>query len=295
MDIFHMRCFVRAAETLNFSQTAKEMYITQSAVTQQISSVERELGVKLFRKKGRSMELTEAGKLFAAGLNTILTTYDAVCAQVTRVNARETEFRIGYHGPMDWGTMLSLIRAYEQRCPGVALNIRTDHWGILMHDLSQGMLDVVFTEASEMDKYPQLEALNLFREGACVCMGKENPLAEKPLLKPQDLAGQNLIMTTSPQSSASMDAIIHRLAMGGVDMEHTHFVHQFETALTMVAANMGITFLPRSFKVYEHSSLIFIDLDIPDFFMDMVLAYNPQANNHAQREFIQLCTEWNFI
>ena len=51
MDIFHMRCIVRAAETLNFSQTAKEMYITQSAVTQQIASVEGELGVKLFRKK----------------------------------------------------------------------------------------------------------------------------------------------------------------------------------------------------------------------------------------------------
>ena len=294
MDIFHMRCIVRAAETLNFSQTAKEMYITQSAVTQQIASVERELGVKLFRKKGRNMELTDAGRVFAAGLNTILTSYDALCAQVSRVNTMETELRIGYHGPMNWGTMLSLIQTYEKRCPGVALNIRTDHWGVLIHDLSQGMLDAVFTEKSEIRNYPQLEALNLFRDGACVCMSKENPLADKALLKPEELSGQRFIMTTSPRPSASMDAIIHRLHVCGIDMTQTHFVNQFETALTMAAANMGITFLPRSFNVYEYPSLVFIDLDMPDFFIDMVLAYRPQSQSQAQKEFIRLCSDWDF-
>ena len=294
MDIFRLRCFVKAAETLNYSQTAREMFITQSAVTQQVAAIEKELGVKLFRKTGRYMSLTEAGKEFLIGAKSILSAYDDLCLRVSRTDAMEKELRIGYHGPLNWGTMLSLIQAFSEVCPDVGINIRTDHWGVLVHDLSQGVLDFAFTEQSEMKSYPQLAFTALFREGCCVCMSRDNPLAAHSILYPELLADQALIMTTSPKTTASMDTMISRLTESGIDMEHARYVNQFETALTMAGANMGVTFVPRSFKVYEHPLLKYTDLDTPYFYMDMGLAYLPRPEYKAHSAFLKLCKGWDF-
>ena len=70
-----MRCLVRASETLNYSQTAREMFISQSAITQQVFSAEAEFNVKIFEKDGKKLRLTEAGKIIVTGLRNILSNY----------------------------------------------------------------------------------------------------------------------------------------------------------------------------------------------------------------------------
>lgn len=294
MDIFRMRCLVSASETLNFSQTARELFVTQPAVTQQIAAAEKELGIRIFCKRGKKLELTQAGAIFTVGAKSILLAYDNLCLQAKRAEALGSEVRIAYHGPIDWGTMSSLVYAYKHDNPDVQINIRTDHWGKLMHDLSRGSLDVVFTEKSEMAAYPDLRYIDLFTEGACICVAKDDPLAAFSMITPEMLRGRSLIMTTSPESSASMDAIIARLSACGIDIPNARYVTQFETAMTMVAAGMGITFFPESFKIYEHPSLVFIDLDAADFYMDMVLAFSPGTLTPPVERFVDLCKRWDF-
>lgn len=249
-----------AAETLNFTKTAKELFITQPAVTQHIHAIEKELGVKLFLKDGKKVLLTPAGTVLMTGLKNILMTYDALCLQVKQTHMLSSELRIGYHEPIDWATMSSLVAAFERENPNVQINISIDHWGTLVHDLNHRLLDIVFTTKPEMKAYPELQFLDLFTEGASVCMSKTNPLSKQNGITPELLAGENLIMTTSPYPSESMDTIISRLTSCGIDMKHARYVNQFETAMTMAAAGMGVTFLPRSFHVYEHPSLVFVDL-----------------------------------
>lgn len=294
MDLFRMRCIISAADCLNFSKAAREMFVTQSAITQQIAGTEKELGIKLFRKTGRSMALTEAGSYFVSGLKNIVLSYDALCSQTKRIAAAEDELRIGYHGPMDWGTMLSLISSFKGHFPEAKLSIRTDHWGVLMRDLDRGMLDAVFTEKAELQNHPDVMSVDLFSDYSCVCMNKANPLAKRVRITPDEVNSQTLIMTNSPQPSASMTAIIERLGAVGVQTEEMQFVDQFETALTMVAANMGVAFFPRSFKVYTHPSITFVDLDAPLFHMDIVLAFSKPNRNNLVQEFVDLCKTWPF-
>jgi DNA-binding transcriptional LysR family regulator len=61
LNVHQLNVFVIAAETLNFTQTAKRLHLTQSSVSQHIKSLENQLGVQLFERKGRSLEITDAG------------------------------------------------------------------------------------------------------------------------------------------------------------------------------------------------------------------------------------------
>ena len=88
MNTFQLSCFLTVAETLNFARAAKQLNVTQPAVTHQIRSLETELGVKLFKRSTRSVELTREGSIFIndaksmiaislrakSGLNPLLTT-----------------------------------------------------------------------------------------------------------------------------------------------------------------------------------------------------------------------------
>ncbi len=294
MDIFRMKCLIRVAETLNYSQTAREMFISQSAVSQMVANTEKELKIKILERAGRRMWLTDAGNILIEGLRATLLSYEKAVQQARDMDARENELRIGYHGPMNWGTVPSLLAAFKDQFPDCRLSVRTDHWGMLMQDLNNGLLDVVFTESNELGQYPNLTSEFLFRDYPCICMSNLNPLAKKEKLVSADLAGQNLIMTNSLQPTRSMNAIIKGLSDSGIDMEHTQFVTQLQLAITMAAANLGITFLPRSFKMYEYGNLVFVNLEGASFHMDMMVAYAEKRLTAIAHEFVKLCRTWAF-
>lgn len=294
LDIFRMKCLIRAAETLNYSQTAREMFISQSAVSQMVSNSEKELSIRIIDRDGKRMRLTEAGAVLIDGFKKTLQAYETAVRQAKDANARENELRIGYHGPMNWGTVPTLLATFKDQFPECRLSVRTDHWGMLMQDLSQGLLDVVFTESNELEQYPGLTSEFLFRDYPCVCMSILNPLAKKEKLHPSDLIGQNMIMTNSLQPSRSMNAIIKGLGDSGIDMEHTQFVTQLQLAFTMAAANLGITFLPWSFKMHEYNNLVFVNLEEASFHMDMMMAYAAKRLTNIGSEFVQLCRKWDF-
>ena len=294
MDIFKMRCLVRAADTLNYSQAAREMFISQSAVTQQVSAAEAEFNVKIFEKDGRKLHLTEAGEIIIAGFKNILSTYDSTLVQAQRTNRRTNELRIGYHGPMNWGTFPALLAEFKEQMPQIMLSVCTDHWVVLAHDLNQGQLDLVFTEAKEMEQYPQMTSEFLFQDVPCICMSSKNPLCEKEALYPADLAGQKLIMTNSIQPSISLSSVYEGLTACGIEVEKAQFVNQLQIAVTMTAANIGITFIPSSFQVNEYANVVFKDLIQNMVKMDMVLAYSESRLTKAGAAFIELCREWDF-
>ncbi len=286
--------FPYLTKTLNYSQTAREMFVSQSAVSQMVANTEKELRIRILERHGRRMRLTEAGTVLIEGLKATLQSYENAVQQAKAVDARENELRIGYHGPMNWGTVPTLLATFKDRFPECRLSVRTDHWGMLMQDLNQGLLDVVFTESNELEQYSGLMSEFLFRDYPCICMSSLNPLAQREKLVPSDLVGQNLIMTNSLQPSRSMNAIIKGLSDSGIDMEQTQFVTQLQLAITMAAANLGITFLPRSFKMYEYANLVFINLEEATFHMDMMIAYAEKRLTAAGREFVKLCRTWQF-
>ena len=76
MELRQLRFFLKVSETLNFSEASKQLYITQSTLTQTIKQLETELGVVLFDRNSHEVHLTEAGKELVDYANRTVTAAD---------------------------------------------------------------------------------------------------------------------------------------------------------------------------------------------------------------------------
>ena len=102
MQIQQLRYFVTLVEKKSFTAAAHEFFISQSALSQQIKALEKELEVALVQRQGRSFDITPAGKLLFHKVQTILSELDSLTSQVQRVNRNlGTSLRLGLLSSMD--------------------------------------------------------------------------------------------------------------------------------------------------------------------------------------------------
>src|ERR1041385_656850 len=102
MELRHLRYVVAVADTLHFRRAAERLHISQPPLSQQIQQLENELGVKLFQRTKRQVQVTEAGKLFVEEARLILAQSEHAARVATRVKKGETgQLVIGVAGPAD--------------------------------------------------------------------------------------------------------------------------------------------------------------------------------------------------
>ena len=121
MNTFQLSCFLAVAENLNFARAAKELNISQPAVTHQIRSLEEELNVKLFRRNTRLVELTYFGNLFLNDAREILTLADRAKKRLENLPEQEIlPFSIGCGSAIPMFLFASVLREMARIYPGPA-------------------------------------------------------------------------------------------------------------------------------------------------------------------------------
>src|SRR5262245_46479613 len=116
MELRHLRYFVAVAEELHFGRAAARVHIAQPPLTRQIRDLEEELGVRLFDRDRRGVELTAAGKVFLAGVRMLLEQADQAIADARRAERGEIgTLRIGYVGAVAYSGLPEIVRAFRAR------------------------------------------------------------------------------------------------------------------------------------------------------------------------------------
>lgn len=118
MNTVQLECFVSVAEHLNFSRASESLHVSQPAVSHQIQTLENELGVKLFKRTSKSVELTEEGMLFLADARYILkTAFDAKERLGKHMN--HTAFDIGCHNMFEVNLLPSVFQQLHDNYPSL--------------------------------------------------------------------------------------------------------------------------------------------------------------------------------
>lgn len=124
MNTEQLRYFLSVADHCNFTEAAREHYVTQPAITHQISALERELGVKLFLRTTRSVKLTAAGELFVEDANVMLDQQERALARLRQLESKEEmKLTVGYLSSATRHFLPHLIRDYRQQYPQVQLEL----------------------------------------------------------------------------------------------------------------------------------------------------------------------------
>lgn len=145
MDIESMKTFQSLAITKNFTQTARQLFIAQSTVTNRINELEKELGFRLFTRNNRRVELTEEGEQFLVYVTKIIDLTYTSLAEINSFHKFDNHYRIGAADSIYEGHLAPLILKHQQQYPQDSIKITIGLTAHLLDQLQANVLDLVFT------------------------------------------------------------------------------------------------------------------------------------------------------
>ena len=260
MTTFQMECFLALANSLNFTQAAAALYITQPNLSRTIAAVERELGATLVARSTHSVELTPAGKIFARQCRQILDLYYAGASQVAAVQkGLEGTIRLGFQKDVFEPVTVKIVSAFQARYPRIQLDLVALSPTELISEFDAGRLDAAIAQGES--RHPGRGELVLFTEAECVIMAPEHPLAERASIAMEELEFERFIVRSRATSAAAFNAVIQRAARAGFTPDICAFVDDLASLLMLVAANKGISVMHRDLEKRYQPWLRFVPLE----------------------------------
>lgn len=237
MELRQLRYFISAATHLNFTKAAKECYIVQSSMTEQIANLESELGVRLFERLPRGLALTDAGSFFLARARVLVQEAQRTEAEMNAFQAGyRTVLGVGYSGELFKGDLVRILGRYRQEAPHVKVLLHQMPRRSVLEKVREGQLDLAFTAwENPFQGESWLELTPILEDGPCLVVGRNHPLARRErvtLAEIQDLTyislgndRESVIYQIFPQET------LRRIYIAGVD--HT-------SAEILVAGGYGV-------------------------------------------------------
>ena len=248
MNLSQLYYFKKLAELQHYAKAAKELYITQPSLSNAISSLEHELGISLFQKTGRNVQLTKYGQEFLGYVTNGLEQIDkGIATMKSYAGAGGGKIDLGCIITVQTDYIPKLIHGYKEALdPGVCFDVHEDVSTALVEDLKRGLYDVVFCARS--DDSPDIEFVPILTQKMVVVMSADCPLAKKEFVVPEDLTNQRLITyrDTIPIGKAV------KTMLNDMGIEHAECAYLDESILAGFAVNgieialMMDTFFVRS-------------------------------------------------
>jgi len=194
MELRHLRYFVAIAEEGSFTGAAERLWVAQPGLSTQIRRLESELGVQLFERHTRGVDLTAAGELFLERARTVL-----AAAEAARSTGRDIEeglvgsVRVGIATGVGWPGTAALLGGFGRERPGMELTVVEAYAGTLLEELRAGRLDALIAP-SEFGS-AEMGRVRLGRERWLVLAGGSHPLAGAGPVAAPELEGERFVVS----------------------------------------------------------------------------------------------------
>ncbi|MBS7317234.1 MAG: LysR family transcriptional regulator [Bacteroidales bacterium] len=243
MEIRQVRYFVMVAQTGSFSQAAKELFISQSTLSQQIQQLENEVGVKLLERNTRKVTLSEYGQEFLPYAKNLIYDAEACLGSIMDVRNMATgKLVIGVTYTFS-SVMVDVLKEFIRDYPGIRLSIRTALMEELMDMLERNEIDLALSY-DPGHKYDNIESTELFRSGICVIARDTHPLAQKVSISLEELSRLKLALPVSGmQARDKFDSV---LAEKGIKMNIAVEVNDMQILQKLVRDTELVTVFSRN-------------------------------------------------
>ena len=238
IEIRHLQMVTAVAASGSVTQAARDLHLTQSAVSHQLRAIEAWLGTPLFLRLGKRMVVTPAGGRVLETARRVLHDIKTAEEDVRRQGAGEAsvirvcaQCNTGYH----W--LPPLIDAFRRKHPAVEVSIAVEHTMRPLEALLEGQLDVAIVTNAVRSRH--VRARTLFEDEHAAIVAPDHRFAVQAYVSPKDLAEERLLLyASSPDDSFTIQKI---LKPAGVVATRVSFVMLTEAILEMVKARLGVS------------------------------------------------------
>ena len=235
-QIKYFQTVVRAG---SFSEAAEQCYISQSAISQQIQALERELGVVLLKRENRRFSLTPAGEHFYRKSLILIADLERLCRETAGIaRGEDYTLRIGYIKGYGGAEFQKAVVEFTAKHPDVPLDMKTGNHEDLYELLRTDQVDLVLNDQRRAfsDEYVNIVLSEI---GCNIEISSRNPIGALECVNVDDLRNTPCILVASREQRENEESHYHEIY--GIDSEFV-FAENLEEARLMVVSGRG--FLP---------------------------------------------------
>lgn len=256
MELRHLRYFITVAEELHFGRAAQRLHIAQPPLSQQIRQLEEELGVILFHRTKRSVQLTDAGQVFLEEAKQVL----IQAAQAVQAAQRASRGEIGqlvvsFVSSAAYNVLPKILQAFRARFPEVNLALHELTTDKQLQGLRDGWIDVGFLRPPIEDD--TLSLATIFQESLVVALPEIHPLSRQPQVPLKALINEFFILFPRPLGPKLYDQIVGLCQQAGFSPNVVQEAIQMQTIVSLVAAEIGIALVPASVQNLQRRGVIY--------------------------------------
>jgi len=258
MDFLRLTIFQAVARHLSFSKAADELQLSQPAVSKHIQQLEAELGVRLFQRTGRRVELTEAGRLvldYAKRLSFLSEEMRRALSELEGV--QRGYLRLGASSTPGLYLVPDLLVRFRREFPGVETTLVISNSADVARRVGIGEIDLGFVGA--VPQLPGLLVRNFADDEIVLIVPAGHALTRRLKFAPESLA-QEVLIVREPGSATRQVAEVN-LARLGVSPRQVMEMSGSEAVKRVVAAGLGIAFISRHAVALEVAQKL---VDVPD-------------------------------
>ncbi|MBI2203547.1 MAG: LysR family transcriptional regulator [Candidatus Rokubacteria bacterium] len=260
MELRHLRYFVAVAQELHFGRAALRLRMAQPPLSQQILKLEAEVGVALFDRSKRRVELTKAGSVFFDEAKAILLHVERAAEAAQRSQRGQVDRLVVSFAPwVDLTILPRIIRTFGERHPDVDVQLRELNVPNQILAFRAGQIQVGFLYPPVHDRNLAVETI--LAEPLVVAFPEGHRLESFTRVPPDTLADEPQILLSREQAPAYHDLVVAFCRDVGFTLRVRHEAEHPQQVLSLVAAGMGIALVPSSAVTVERRELRHRPLD----------------------------------
>lgn len=257
--------FLTMAEYLNFTDAAKILYISQPALSKQISVLENELGMSLFIRDRRHVALTPEGASLYRDWSELSKMMEHSVYNAKLIsNEKSGQLSIGCTDSFDYGSMLPpAVNAFSQNYPEIDLTIESHSFKTLREGLMEDKFDIIFTPYFELDGIPDVYWIKLNDIPLSIVVPVTNPLSSKDSVSVADLKNESFILISPKDSVGGSEHTISLCRRCGFNLKNVRYVPNISSLELAVKNGLGVAVCNDRRFISSNDTCRIYPLDIP--------------------------------
>lgn len=287
MELRHFLYFIAVAEELHFGRAAARLQMTQPPLSKQIQQFEEEIGVPLFKRNKRHVELTTAGQLFLPEARQIIAQVNQAVDTAQRADRGEFgRLVIGFVGSATYDILPQIIREYRRKFPHVSIRLHELSTPDQVNALIGARIDVGLLHPPVSSSF--IDSIPIKRGFAALSLPKNHPLAKKEHIYIDDLQDIPFILVSRDIWPGLYDEFLSLFQSVGFTPRIVQEATEYQMVVGLVSAGIGIGVVPATAEKLFNLEVVYRQIDNYPLTAILSLAYLKKNTNPALKQFVSL-------
>lgn len=286
MELRHLRYFITVAEELSFSKAALKLHTAQPSLSQQIKDLEDDIGVQLFHRTKRKVELTEEGLVFLEQARLTLTQADKAITMARQVAAAKVQYlKIGFVPSAEIRIFPYILPRLRVKLPKLQIRTLNLKESDQIAELKKGDLDIIFINQEFQNEV--FASQLILKEPLVFMLPKQHPLAQLTEIPVEQLNGLAITVLSQKLSQPLFDTITQYIEQRQIQFQTISETNSIAESIQTVHSGQSCAILPSYMQALATDQMVIRPLSHALPCLDVFFSYNKLEPSLATEQFLE--------